>query len=62
MGQEKRDFSYEDFLRGEINVEMGIMVRSSLFLEKPKLRLSDCSVPDALWFDWARVPLVRLWL
>jgi ABC-type uncharacterized transport system YnjBCD substrate-binding protein len=50
MGQEKRDFSYEDFLRGEINVEMGIMVRSSLFLEKPKLRFpEDVITETVMW-------------
>ena len=50
MGKTKRDFSYEEFLRGEINVEMGIMVRSSLFLTDPKLRFpEDIITETVMW-------------
>lgn len=50
LGKEKRDFSYEEFLWGEINVEMGIMVRSSLFLTDPKLRFpEDIITETVMW-------------
>lgn len=49
-GKSQRDFTYEEFLKWEINVEMGIMVRSSIFRDEPKLRFpEDIITETVMW-------------
>ncbi len=41
LWKKERKFTYDSFLKGEINVEMWLITKSSIFLKNPKLRFDN---------------------
>ena len=52
-GKNERILKYEDYLSGAINVEMGLITKSGIFLEKPMLRYEEDITTE--WVMWAKM-------
>lgn len=62
QGKKERYFNYHSFLKGEINIEMGIWLKSKIFLESPKLRFSEIVVSEAVMRAEMRQYMEKNWL
>lgn len=60
--KKERYFDYHAFLKGEINIEMGIWLKSKVFLEFPKLRFSEIVVSEAVMRAKMRQYMEKNWL
>lgn len=62
QGTKERYFDYHSFLKGEINIEMGIWLKSKIFLESPQLRFSEIVVSEAVMRAKMRQYMEKNWL
>lgn len=49
-GKSERSFDYMSFLNGDINIEMGMMIKSSIFLLEPLLRFPEDVINETVMF------------
>lgn len=51
--QHERKFTYQSFLRSDINVEMWLITKASIFLDTPHLRFADDVISE--WVMWSKM-------
>lgn len=61
-GKNERSFDYISFLNGDINIEMGMMLKSSVFLAEPLLRFPEDVINETVMFAKMWQFMDKTWL